>query len=144
MAGMESTAKTMSVVSTSTNTASRGVAMTSPPLRTSNRWPWKLSVMGTTRRNAARTLDWSGLRCSSRWRIIRKPVYSRNAAKRYNTHEKLWMSAAPPAMKIPRNTRAPSTPGNRTRCWNWGGTAKWAKMIAQRKTLSTARDFSMR
>ena len=71
IAGMESTAKMMSVTSTSTRTASSGVASTAPFLRIRKRWPWKSSVMGTRRRKSFRTRDFSGSRWSLRWRIIR-------------------------------------------------------------------------
>ena len=49
MAGIESTAKMMSVVSTSTRTASSGVASHFPPCLTQNRCPWYSSVVGTAR-----------------------------------------------------------------------------------------------
>ncbi|HYO40339.1 MAG TPA: hypothetical protein VER39_11860 [Nocardioidaceae bacterium] len=79
-----------------------------------------------------------------RWRIIRYPVHSRNAANRYSTQPKLAISTEPPAMNTPRKTNAPRTPKNSTRCWYSRGTAKKVKMIAQTKTLSTASDFSIR
>ena len=47
-------------------------------------------------------------------------------------------------MKIARNTIAPTTPQNSTRCWYCVGTAKYANSIANRKTLSIESDFSMR
>lgn len=45
------------------------------------------------------------------------------------------MMDGPAAMKMPRNTRAPTPPKNSTR-WYSRGSAKKVKMMAQMKTLS--------
>ena len=47
MAGIESTANTMSVNSTSTSTSSSGVATSAPLRRVKNFWPSYSSVIGT-------------------------------------------------------------------------------------------------
>ena len=47
-------------------------------------------------------------------------------------------------MKIARITSAPKMPQNRTRCWYFCGTMKYAMSSAQTKTLSMLRLFSMR
>ena len=47
-------------------------------------------------------------------------------------------------MKIARITSAPKMPQNSTRCWYIFGTRKKLMMMAQTKTLSTLRLFSMR
>ena len=55
IAGMESTAKTKSVVPTTTTTANSGVARSLPALRTKNFSPSKPGVTETSRRTRRRT-----------------------------------------------------------------------------------------
>ena len=81
IAGIESTANTMSVVSISTSTASSGVATRLPGSTTENRCPWYSGVIGTTRRNSFSTGFRSGCTSSSRCSAMRMPVSTRNAPK---------------------------------------------------------------
>ena len=48
------------------------------------------------------------------------------------------------AMKIARNTIAPRTPQNRSRCWYCGGTPKYVNSTAKTNTLSIESEYSMR
>ena len=54
-AGMESTAKITSAVSTTTSATSSGVASRRPPSLTTNRWPCSRSPTGSTRRTTRST-----------------------------------------------------------------------------------------
>ncbi len=81
MAGIESTAKMMSVTSTITSTASSGVAMRMPLRRVRKRWPSYSSVVGTNLRNSRSVRDLDTSMCSSRCRSILMPVRMRNAPK---------------------------------------------------------------
>jgi len=79
IAGIESTAKMMSVVSTSTRTARSGVANHRPASRTVSRWPWYSSAVGTTRLNSRSAGLRSGCISWLRCRAILIPVNTRNA-----------------------------------------------------------------
>src|SRR4051794_2069724 len=81
IAGIESTAKRMSLVSIRTRTARSGVAIRRPASRTVRFCPWYSSVVGTTRLNSRSAGLRSGWIASSRERAIRTPVNRRNAPK---------------------------------------------------------------
>lgn len=81
MAGMESTAKSTSVVSTTTRAASSGVASHRPPSRTKKRCPRYSGVMGTARRTNRNSGLRSGWTSASPWRAILMPVTTRKAPK---------------------------------------------------------------
>ena len=81
IAGIESTANRMSLVSISTSTAISGVATSRPASRTVNFCPWYSEVIGTTRRKSPSTGFFSGCISSSRCSAMRMPVSTRNAPK---------------------------------------------------------------
>ncbi len=117
IAGTESTAKTMSVISRKRSAMISGVAWSRPSCITKKLWPWKCLVTGKRRRNARITQrSWGSTGASSPPVIILAPVKTRKAPKIQTTHSNC-RSAAPSAMKMPRETSAPRIPKNSTRCW---------------------------
>ena len=81
IAGMESTAKIRSVVSTINRTSMRGVSARRPSSRVKNRWPWKSFDTGNTLRANRRRMFFSGCTPSSEANNIFTPVMRRNAPK---------------------------------------------------------------
>ncbi len=116
MAGTESTAKRMSVISRKRRQMRSGVAWRRPSWRTKKLWPWKPPVTGKRLRNCRMTHRSCGSTGPPSPLIIFTPVKTRNAPKSQTTHSNC-RSAAPRAMKIPRKTRAPRMPKKSTRCW---------------------------
>ena len=81
MAGIESTAKTTSVVSIRMRTANSGVARRTPLRRVNIFWPSYSVVDGTSLRTILSAGFRSGWTSASPWRAILTAVYRRNAPK---------------------------------------------------------------
>ena len=143
-AGIESTAKTTSVVSMRMSTAKSGVARRLPLRLVNSFWPSYSLVEGTNRRTNRSAGLWSGFTSASSCLAIFQAEYRRRNPKMKSTHSNRSISATPAKMKMARSTRAPKMPQKSTRNWYFGGTAKREKMTAQTKTLSTERLFSIR
>ncbi len=124
IAGIESTAKTTSVVSMTSSVTNIGVATSLPAWRMKKCCSWYSPVTGMNLRSS-RSIGlrsgWISFSFSSAMRI---PVKTRNAPKMYTIQWKRWMRATPAKMKIARKTSAPMMPQNSTRCCRAGGTAK--------------------
>jgi hypothetical protein len=144
IAGTESTAKMMSVTSTTTSAASSGVAARLAFCLVKNLWPSNSVVTGMIRRSRERPCVASACSSALRCRKIFTPVYTRNTPKISSTHQNFVISAEPRTTKPARRARAPKMPQNRTRCWYLSGIAIDVNSIDQTNTLSTLSDFSMR
>ena len=95
MAGTESTANTMSVISRNSSAMNSGVACSRPASRTKKLWPWKAPVTGTYCRNLRMMKrSWGSTGPSSPPNIMRAPVTTRNAPNSHTTHSKRSSSRA--------------------------------------------------
>ena len=95
MAGIESTANTTSLVSTTMSTANSGVASSLPACRTNRCWPLYSVVDGITLRTRLSTGLCSGWTSSSSWRSMRAAVISRSAPNTNSIHSNRSSSADP-------------------------------------------------
>ena len=124
MAGMESTAKTMSVDSMASRATKSGVAVNTPQRRVKN-LPSSYSLLtGNQQRNRRITQFFSGSVFLSLFHIMLMPVKTRSAPKTYIIQWNRSSRARPPRMKVARRMIAPRMPQKRTLCWKRGGTRK--------------------
>ena len=109
IAGTESTAKMMSLSSRNSSATMSGVACHRPFNRTRKLCPWSSGAIGITRLNRRTTGFLSGSTFCSGANSILTPVSSRKMPNSSTTAE-YCISTEPSAMKMARNTNAPTMP----------------------------------
>mmetsp|Transcript_63144 Transcript_63144/g.178392 ORF Transcript_63144/g.178392 Transcript_63144/m.178392 type:complete len:226 (+) Transcript_63144:252-929(+) len=152
MQGMESTAKSKSLNSTTTNAASTGVAWSLPPIRSTKLLLRDSAWYGMTavKQRIIHELPflWASAACSSSSSSPSTNILyadqSKSAANTYTMPVNLSIKATPAKMKMVRKITAPKMPHFSTGPWNCGLMRKLLKMRAMTTRLSTLKLFSRR
>src|SRR5580692_2227488 len=143
MAGMESTAIVISVISTISSTTNKGVANQFPLSRTKNLLPW-YSFVTCRYFLANREIRFSSGRISAFFaNSMCNPANTRNAPNTYSTQLNRSIKPAPAAIITPRIANAPTIPHSKMRCCTFSSTLNARKITRNKKRLSTLSAFSM-